>query len=376
MKKLFYLLFLIQLILNAQDVKLKILVYSKSVSDADTIFIAGSSAQIGDWNPHKVKLIKENDSTWGNSFVLPLAEAIEFKFTLGGWNKEALNDDGSKPANSKIKLLNDTTVVFNISKWADLKDVIKGQITGSVQYFRNMEYPGLKPRDIIVWLPPDYEKDTTKYCPVLYMHDGQNIIDPKTSFNGIDWQVDETVDSLIRKNYIKEIIIVGIYNTQDRVAEYSDTDFGNKYMDFIINHLKPLIDKTYRTLSDKNNTATMGSSMGGLIAFMLGWEHPEIFSLVASFSPAIKVDPFDYLKKVKEYSGPRKDVKFYFYNGGLNIESTIQPGLDETIQFLINSGYVKGKDFDICIDPTEDHNESAWAKNTYKALLFLLPKER
>jgi len=181
------------------EVNLKIIIYSRSVQVTDTIFITGNHSQIGNWNPHKIKLNKLNDSTWSNTFSLPISERIEFKFTLGGWNREALNHDGSKPSNNKIELKKDTTLVFNISQWADFKDIFKGKITGSVKYHRNMVYDGLKPRDVIVWLPPSYKEDTTKYYPVLYMHDGQNIFDPATSFAAIDWQVDETADSLIQK---------------------------------------------------------------------------------------------------------------------------------------------------------------------------------
>ena len=92
------------------------------------------------------------------------------------------------------------------------------------------------------------------------MHDGQNIFDPETSFSGVDWQVDETADSLILQGKMKEIIIVGIYNTIDRSAEYSDSDTGYAYMNFILDRLKPFIDLKFRTLRDRNNTATMGSS--------------------------------------------------------------------------------------------------------------------
>jgi len=83
------------------------------------------------------------------------------------------------------------------------------------------------------------------------MQDGQNLFDPKTSAFGIDWQLDETADSLIKAGAIKEIIIVGIYNTSDRGEEYGDTKLGRKYMDFIINDLKPFIDKNFRTMPDQ-----------------------------------------------------------------------------------------------------------------------------
>jgi len=115
--------------------------------------------------------------------------------------------------------------------------------------------------------------------------------------------------------------------------------------------------------------------MGGSITFILAWEHPEIFGLAAPFSPAIKIGRFNYLRNVMGYSGPKKDIKFYFYNGGLNMEAEIQPGLDETISFLTKAGYEKGKDFKVVNDSTLDHNEAAWAKYVPDALQFLFPSK-
>ncbi|HNG95242.1 MAG TPA: alpha/beta hydrolase-fold protein, partial [Acidobacteriota bacterium] len=78
----------------------------------------------------------------------------------------------------------------------------------------------IDPRDVDVWLPPGYETDTHKRYPVLYMHDGQNIFDPKTSYGGVDWGVDETMDRLIREKKIRPAIVVGIWNSPKRYAEY------------------------------------------------------------------------------------------------------------------------------------------------------------
>ena len=70
------------------------------------------------------------------------------------------------------------------------------------------------------------------------MHDGQNLINPKTSFAGKDWQVDETVTRLIAEYKIKEIIVVGINNSNDRLEEYSDSEKGERYGKFLIEDLE------------------------------------------------------------------------------------------------------------------------------------------
>lgn len=175
-----------------------------------------------------------------------------------------------------------------------------------------MEWKGLKPRDIIVWLPPGYDENINERYPVLYMHDGQNIVDPKTSSFGIDWQIDEVADSLIRENKIEPIIVVGIYNTADRSSEYKNIDSGFVYMDFVINKLKPLIDKTYRTKPDKENTANGGSSLAGLTSLMFVWEHPEVFSKAICMSSAFKIENIDYVSDIEKYSGAKKKYKNVF----------------------------------------------------------------
>ncbi len=149
-----------------------------------------------------------------------------------------------------IEVLNDTTIHIKVNLWADqVEKKIEGQITGTVKYHRNLQGKGIKPRDIIVWLPPGYETDLNKSYPVLYMHDGQNIIDPRTSTFQVDWQIDETADSLIRQGLIEPIIIVGIYNTTDRNEEYSEATLGFAYMEFIIDSLKPFIDRNYQNFN-------------------------------------------------------------------------------------------------------------------------------
>ena len=132
-----------------------------------------------------------------------------------------------------------------------------------------IEAPQLKTsRKIWLYLPKNYESSTKKY-PVIYMHDAQNLFDAKTSFAG-EWNVDEKLDSLSA-----QVIVVGIENGGDKRLEeltpYKNEKYGGgnaeKYLEFIVNTLKPEIDKKYRTKTDTKNTTIMGSSLGGLVSF-------------------------------------------------------------------------------------------------------------
>jgi|SRR5690554_1206405 len=244
------------------------------------------------------------------------------------------------------------------------------KIVGEVKYHKNF-YSGYldNKRDIIIWFPPSYKENSRKRYPVLYMHDGQNIMDPKTSFAGVDWRVDETVTSLIKEKTIKEIIVVGIYNTKDRMEEYSNSIKGNKYIQFIIDELKPFIDANYRTLSSRENTAVMGSSMGGLISFYLVWNFPDVFSKAGCLSSSFYFDDEHAIKMVKNYSGPKKNIKIYLDHGEDGII-----GNQRMFCALTKKGFMIGKDIDYYYAPGAVHNEEAWAERLERPLRFLFGK--
>ncbi len=355
--------------LNAQTFKVILEVISPTLDDTAKVYVSGNSEILGSWKPDLVMLNNVGNKTWKKSFQIPKGFRMEYKFTKGSWSTEALGSDSSVPQNSVLVAGKDTTVVVTIMNWRDkFNFTVKGQITGKAEFHKDFVVEGLKPRDIFVWLPPNYETEKERRFPVLYMHDGQNLIDPRTSNTFIDWQVDETADSLITKGEIEPFIVVGINNTSDRAEEYNKTRLGKLYMKLIVDHIKPFVDKNYRTLADRLNTSVGGSSMGGLISFVLAWDYPEVFSKAACFSPAFKFRDFNYVNEVEKYNGKKKNLLFYIDNGGVGLESVLQPGIDEMIKVLKKKGYAEEKDFSVFIDKEAEHNEAAWAKRMWRPL--------
>lgn len=354
-------------------VKLK----SNSLDSNSAVYISGNLPQLGNWNPNSVPLINKG-AFWEGQFKFNYGETIEFKFTLGNWNNEALDADGNIPNNYKYEILSDTTLIFTVNKWnsENAKAAISAGITGEVRYHRNFKYKDLLPRDIIVWLPPDYDKDLKRHYPVLYMQDGQNLFDPQNSFTGIDWGADETADSLINSGVIQPVIIVGISNTIDRREEYSPTKIGYTYMQFVIHRLKPFIDSLYRTLPERENTAVGGSSMGGLISFLLAWNYSEYFSKAACFSPAFMYEGNDFTHIVHDYHGVKKDITFYIDNGGAGLEEILMPGVYKMSSELTEKGFIKNKDLFVVIDSAAEHNELAWSKRFHNPLNIFFPKKK
>ena len=252
-----------------------------------------------------------------------------------------------------------------------------GQITGTVRYHRALKGAGIQDRDLVVWLPPGYDADTTRRYPVIYMHDGQNIFDPVTSAFGVEWSIDETADNLINKKSIEPVMIVGIYNTSDRMKEYTPGEKGTAYMDFVVKTVKPFIDSTYRTMPDRKHTIVGGSSAGGTISFMLVWDHPDVFSKAICMSPAFKsLSPggWDYTRLVQASNGKKKDVFIYMDNGGVGLDSQLQPGIDDMLTALKAKGYKEGSDFVFVRDSAAKHFEADWARRFPNALLLVLKK--
>jgi predicted alpha/beta superfamily hydrolase len=380
MKKYLPWLFLFQLLAftfcSRNEVEVNIEVISNNLPDSSSIYITGNDDNLGNWQPDSVELDKIETDKWSKSFFFQRGKKLEFKITRGSWANEALNNDGSIPSNYSMTVANDTLINIHINLWADqVHKKNEGQITGTVEYHRNFQGEGLKPRDIIVWLPPGYNSDLDKYYPVLYLHDGQNIIDPFTSSFKVDWQIDETADSLIRQSKIKPIIIVGIYNTSDRNDEYSDNKFGFAYMDFVIDSLKPFIDRNYRTKPDKENTANGGASLGGLIAFIFTWEHPDKFSKAICFSPAFKIDQYNFVDNVKSNKHQKKDIRIYIYNGDNELDSNLQPGVEQMIDELKEQGYKQPDNYYFYKGINAQHGERDWAKNIGRALIYLFGTE-
>lgn len=228
----------------------------------------------------------------------------------------------------------------------------------------------LLPRNVTVWLPPSYAKKRGERYPVLYMHDGQNLFDPKTSYAGVDWRVDETITSLVKGNKLDECIVVGVHNTPDRLAEYSISEKGIWYQKFLVEELKPFIDSNYRTRVEAEHNAVMGSSMGGLCSLTLVWQYPEVFGMAGCLSSSFYYSDNAVFKMIEsDYSGKKK-IRVY-------LDSGEDGKYDAQKMFLLLSqkGMRIGDDLDYYYDRGAQHNESYWADRLARPLLFFFERK-
>ena len=255
-------------------------------------------------------------------------------------------------------------------------------------------------RDIAVWLPKDYQ--TGDSCEVLYMHDGNMLFDATTTWNRQEWCVDEVMDSLIKAGKIRNCIVVGIYNTDDRLTEYFpaktvqyvpeedrkdaklDKLTADAYLKFIVEELKPYIDETYQPLTSREHTFMMGSSMGGLISLYALCEYPQVFGGVACLSSHLSMghlpDGFDgevWARGFRDYVSQRlpeaNGSLIYMDHGTKDFDAnygTYQELLDNVI---IAKGWDK-QHYTSLVFEGQGHNETAWSSRLDQPLLFLLGK--
>jgi predicted alpha/beta superfamily hydrolase len=224
-------------------------------------------------------------------------------------------------------------------------------------------------RTIRILLPPDYATSPNKRYPVVYMQDGQNLFDPATAFGGRDWQIPKTIDKLPKKY---QAIIVGVDNGGiDRINEYTPFKRGNEggqaalYGAFLMETLKPFIDKTYRTLPQREMTGIAGSSLGGLLSLFIGLKNGEIFGKIGVFSPSIWFNPA-IMKMVENH----KNVKSQFYVLGSKTESrTMEKHLQE-LYWAFKKGGFSDDTIRVTVRNRGEHNEIFWGREFEQMMRF------
>jgi len=318
-------------------------------------------------------LLTENSGIYSITLNSKL-DTIQFKFSQGTWESIETDEKGFEIKNRILKTSKTEEVEFEIMGWKNSTEVAS-TCAENVYILEDSFYmPQLdRYRRIWIYLPPDYEnpENSEKHYPVIYMHDGQNLFDAATSFSG-EWNVDETLNSLYDSTGFS-IIVVGIDNgSQERINEltpWHNEEYGGgegqKYSEFIVHTLKPFIDLNYRTLSDRENTGIMGSSLGGLISFYMGLKYNDVFAKIGAFSPSfwINTEIYDFAREFK----PEYKFDLYILAGGkesANLYSEVSE-----MEKILN----KKRKTNVNVKKVANgkHNEEFWSKQFKNAILKL-----
>jgi predicted alpha/beta superfamily hydrolase len=273
--------------------------------------------------------------------------------------------------------------------WLDYADYVGGRqhtVSGTVKVSPQLWSPQLhNRRDILVYLPPAYHQAQRRF-PVLYMHDGQNLFDQATSYAG-EWRADETLEALDKEGIAA--IVVGVPNAGERrMFEYGPFHHNEQagdadaYLAFLADTLKPIIDRDFRTLPQREHTGLLGSSMGGLVSLYGFFHRPETFGLVGAMSPSLWFGGGAIFDDVA--AAPRVPGRIYLDMGTLEGplprgRARVRPLVRRMLadarrmdELLRAKGYVPGRDLLFVEDAGGQHNEADWARRLPDALRFLL----
>ena len=279
-------------------------------------------------------------------------------------------------------------------------------VLASGSLYRVDSFPSkyITPRSVDVWLPENYSKN--KKYSVLYMHDGQNLFDSTTTWNKLEWKVDDWATKLNKKGKVKDFIVVGIHNIPqirwqdlfpEKAMDYMDKELkanlmeiakknnfntnlkGDEYLKFIVEELKPVIDNQYSVHTDKANTFVAGSSMGGLMSMYAISEYPTIFGGAACVSThwvgamPMPNNPYpEAIFKYMEANLPKAgNHKLYFDYGNKTLDQYYPKFAPRVDEILKTKGYTDRDAKNLFFEGT-DHSEKSWNKRLDQPLTFLL----
>ncbi|GAB6119968.1 alpha/beta hydrolase [Dysgonomonas termitidis] len=277
----------------------------------------------------------------------------------------------------------------------DLPDISAGKIVRI-----NMPSQFVDKRPVDVWLPDSYPSEE-KYS-VIYMNDGGSLFDSSKIWVNQEWKIDENVSDLLKKEKLKNTIVIGIHNNgMKRASEYLPEKalaflpdstkqlldslipkgyLADNYLKFVVTELKPFIDSNFEVYTDSKHTFIMGSSMGGLISMYAICEYPTVFGGAACLSTHWigifknnKEIPAAFLSYMSNNIPNPINHKIYFDTGDQGLDA-FYPPYQREVDKLMQLAHFDSKNWITLYFEGEDHSKTAWSKRIDKPLIFLLGK--
>jgi len=240
-------------------------------------------------------------------------------------------------------------------------------------------------RFLRVWLPPGYDAGANagRHYPVLYLNDGQNLFEAATAFAGVEWQVDETADRLIREGVVPPLIIVGVDNTgKGRIREYMPYRLmhprllrvrGRYYPDFLMKEVMPFVARNYRVATGPENTGLGGSSLGGLIALYTVMARPGVIGRLLLESPSLWASGRQLIRESR--SVRIWPERIFLAAGTAEAGSAVRSRsvVDDVRELaaIMRRAVLSERRLRLVIREGAGHNEAAWAERFPEALQFL-----
>lgn len=358
-----------------------------SYTPPDAILYLAGNFNNWDAGDSRYRLNRRLDGAYQLTFQTPL-NFIEYKVTRGDWRAAEGDLLGDSIPNREMTASEPHDWII-VHSWTDMKEeaLIHTNSENVTILDQEFDMPQLgRKRRIWAYLPPGYWAGKKRY-PVLYMQDGQNLFDRESSFSG-EWNVDEALNRMFirsARNHtfsghpLSGVIVIGIDNGgPHRVDEYSPWinpgkggGEGHLYLRFLVETLKPFVDKHLRTLKGRESTGIMGSSLGGLFATYAFLERPDMFGMAGIFSPALWFAP-----QLQSFIGnhpPHYPVRVLMMAGQKEGAQVVGDLLD-LFNALLEAGFdEKNLHYDLYSDGT--HAEWFWSREFEHAFRWLFQME-
>jgi predicted alpha/beta superfamily hydrolase len=342
--------------------------------DDRPVYISGD---FNGWKTQDSKFLMRKISKGKYEFEFPqgkeFQQELTYKFTKGDWSEVEIDQYGNKTPNrhwNDEKLLRTEKVAKWRKNWLPYRP---SQLPKIHLISEEFEIPQLnKTRKIWALLPHDYDTSEESY-PVLYLQDAQNLFNENADFG--NWEIDKKLAVMSDYGIGKIIIIAVAHAESERLQEYNvgqtllGAGSGKQYIRFLTDTLKPFVDKTFRTRSDRESTGIGGSSMGGLVSIFSGLIYPEVFGKLMVFSPSLWVIP-----KIKlgflDFFEP-SETRLYLYAGGDESDTMISH-VTKLQKRLLKRESLQGKmKIRLSINMDGKHNEVYWSDEFPKAIEWL-----
>lgn len=244
-------------------------------------------------------------------------------------------------------------------------------------------------RFLRVWLPPGYDdaENASRHYPVLYLNDGQNLFEASTAFGGVEWQVDETADRLIREGAVPPMIVVGIDNTgKNRLREYMPHRSlhprilrvqGRRYPDFLMKEVMPFVEQIYRVATGPEDTGLGGSSLGALIALYTAMARPGAFGRLLLESPSLWASNQQLIKESRSVRIWPERIFLAVGTAEAGSPERSRTVVDDVRELaaIMRRAVLSEKRLRLVIKDGAGHSEEAWAERFPEALQFLFGRQ-
>ena len=353
-------------------------------------YLSGNLPALGSWQAQGIEL-KLVGGKWRGRAQVPSGQTFEFKLNMGSWEYGETAASGGESRNHRGHCHHDCVVSAHVENFR-LKEFhpVPQSASGHIEYLHDVHSEAFgNHRSVAIYLPPGYTQNPRQRYPVIYALDGDHLFDRATSSANAEWQIDETLNYYIARGKIPPVIVVGIYNTKRRADEFlhchnSLLGVGGgaqRYGEFIFGKIKPVIDRYYRTLPDRDHTSVLGSSFGGVFATYASFAFSNFASRFGALSTAYWWDNYciwDLLghpyrvKPAKLWidMGDREgidDGATPFRNGVRDLKHA--SGLHQS------KGGMGSGDLMTYVHKGAIHHERSWAERVGTVIAFLLSSE-